>query len=133
MFKNILYKVVVVIVIAVTVLSSCGTSKRKQTAKSGAWSRDYRVEYNQRLSHNDRRINDLKISNHRDRVSAIEARNYNLKRKLDSFKANSRNEWEYFRREFNRDLKSIDKSIRDFNKENKKSKNSNNRQKSRRR
>jgi hypothetical protein len=133
MFKNIVYKVVVVIVIAVTVLSSCGTTKRNQTSKTDAWDNDYRVEYNQRLSHNDARINDLKISNHRDRVSAIEARNYNLKRKLDSFKANSRNEWEYFRREFNRDLKSIDKSIRDFNKENKKSKNSKNRQKSRRR
>ncbi|MDP3436732.1 MAG: hypothetical protein Q8S04_05775 [Bacteroidales bacterium] len=132
MFKNLTNKIVIVIIISITILSGCGLTVRQQPVKSRAWSRDYRIEYNQRLSHNERRINDLKSSNHRDRVYVIEARNNNMKRRLDSFKGNSRNEWDSFKREFDRDMRSVEKSIKDFNKGKKNNKNSNNRNNRRR-
>ena len=46
-----------------------------------------------------------------------------MRRRLDSFKGNSRNEWDSFRYEFDRDMKAVEKNIKDFNKGNKKSKN----------
>jgi len=127
MFNKRVTQIIIVIIISVTVLSGCGLTIRQHPSRSRGWDRDYRIEYNQRLSHNDRRINDLKSSNHRDRAIVIEVRNNNMRRRLDSFKGNSRNEWDSFRYEFDRDMKAVEKNIKDFNKANKKSKNKNNR------
>jgi len=127
MFKKTINQLIIVITISITVLSGCGLTVRQQPARSRSWNRDYRIEYNQRLSHNERRINDLKSSNHRDRVYVIEVRNNNMKRRLDSFKGNSRNEWDSFKREFDRDMRSIEKNIKDFNKGKNKDKNKNSR------
>jgi len=132
MFNKKLNPLVIVILISITILSGCGLTLRQQPVRSRAWDRDYRIEYHQRLSHNERRINDLKSSNHKDRVYVIEARNNNMKRRLDSFKGNSRNEWDSFKREFDRDMRSVEKSIKDFNKGKKNNKNSNNRNNRRR-
>ncbi|PKP00333.1 MAG: hypothetical protein CVU13_02165 [Bacteroidetes bacterium HGW-Bacteroidetes-8] len=132
MGKKIANKLVIVILISITILSGCGLTIRQQPVRSRAWDRDYRIEYNQRLSHNERRINDLKSSNQRDRVYVIEVRNNNMKRRLDSFKGNSRNEWDSFKHEFDRDMRSVEKSIKDFNKGKKDKKNNNNRNRRRR-
>jgi len=82
------------------------------------WERDYRRDYNNRLSYNERRINELKDSRHRERIYVIETRNNNMKKRLDSFKGNSRNEWDSFKREFNRDMRKVEKSIKSFTKSN---------------
>ncbi len=132
MLKKTINKLVIFTLISITILSGCGLTIRKQPVRSRAWDRDYRIEYNQRLSHNERRINDLKSSNHRDRVYIIEVRNNNMKRRLDSFNGNSRNEWDSFKHEFDRDMRSVEKSIKDFNKGKKNNNNSDNRNKRRR-
>lgn len=107
-----------IVIILFTALSGCGVSSRSRQNNMSQWERDYRRDYNNRLSYNERRINELKDSRHRERIYVIETRNNNMKKRLDSFKGNSRNEWDSFKREFNRDMRKVEKSIKSFTKSN---------------
>ncbi|HCT93217.1 MAG: hypothetical protein A2X19_03815 [Bacteroidetes bacterium GWE2_39_28] len=108
----------IIVIILFTALSGCGVSSRSRQNNMSQWERDYRRDYNNRLSYNERRINELKDSRHRERIYVIETRNNNMKKRLDSFKGNSRNEWDSFKREFNRDMRKVEKSIKSFTKSN---------------
>ena len=116
----------IIVIILFTALSGCGVSSRSRQNNMSQWERDYRRDYNNRLSYNERRINELKDSRHRERIYVIETRNNNMKKRLDSFKGNSRNEWDSFKREFNRDMKQVEKSIKSFSKNNNWNKNNSN-------
>jgi len=82
------------------------------------YSYDHRRDYDHRFQNNDRRISELRNSQHRDEVLVIEVRHNNMKKKLNEFKGNSRQEWNSFKREFNHDMKKVDKSLRGFSKRN---------------
>ncbi|PKO97093.1 MAG: hypothetical protein CVU12_02150 [Bacteroidetes bacterium HGW-Bacteroidetes-7] len=104
----------IIVIILFTALSGCGVTSRSNQKDMSQWERDYRRDYNNRLNYNERRINELKESRHRERVYVIETRNNDMKRKLDTFRGNSRDEWDSFKRGFNRDMRKVEKSIKSF-------------------
>lgn len=123
----------IIAIVLLTAITGCGVSSRRNQDNMSQWERDYRRDYNNRLNYNERRINELKESRHQERVYVIEKRNNDMKRRLDTFKGNSRNEWDSFKREFNRDIKKVEKSIKNFSKNNNWNKKNNSNKNNRRR
>lgn len=93
-------------------LPGCSVSKRGDYANTSQWEQEYRREYANQLNYNEKRIHELKDSRDWERISVIEERNNKMKRKLESFKGNSRNEWDSFKRGFNREMRKVEKGIK---------------------
>lgn len=106
-------------IIGALILSSCGVTVREEYNRPNrGYSHDYRRDYDYRLQNNERRIAEYRNSHRQDEVLVIEVRHNNMKRKLNEFKGNTKQEWDSFKREFNHDMKDLDKSLRGFKKRN---------------
>ncbi|MDD4293649.1 MAG: hypothetical protein PHI95_06975 [Bacteroidales bacterium] len=104
-------------IIGAMFLSGCGVTVREHHNRPGmGYSHDHRRDYDHRMQNNDRRIAELRNSNHRDDVLVIEVKHNNMKKKLNEFKGSTRHEWNSFKREFNHDMKDMDKSLKGFSK-----------------
>lgn len=108
-------------IIGVMIFSGCGITVREHHARpnAGYYQHNSR-QYDYRLQNNERRIASLRNGQHRDEVIVIEVKHNNMKRKLHEYKGTTRHEWESFRREFNHDMKDLDKSLKGFSKRGKK-------------
>jgi len=108
-------------IIGVMIFSGCGVTVRQHHARpnAGYYQHNSR-EYDYRLQNNERRIASLRNSQHRDEVIVIEVKHNNMKRKLHEYKGTTRHEWDSFKREFNHDMKGLEKSLKGFSKRNKK-------------
>ena len=106
-------------IIGAMFLSGCGVTVREHPNRPGmGYSYDHRRDYDNRFQNNDRRIAELRNSQHRDEVLVIEVRHNNMKKKLNEFKGNTKQEWNSFKREFDHDMKDVDKSLKGFSKRN---------------
>lgn len=106
-------------IIGALFLSSCGVTVREEhNLPNRGYSNDYRRDYDYRLQNNERRIAEYRNSHRQDEVLVIEVRHNNMKRKLNEFKGNTKQEWNSFKHEFNHDMKDLDKSLRGFKKRN---------------
>lgn len=109
-----------VAIIAVIVLSGCGITVRHHSdpmyQRPGP---DHRRAYELRMERNEREIARLKNSQQRDDIYVIELKHNDMKQKLNSFKGSTKKEWKSFKREFNHDMKGVEKSLDKFSKHNK--------------
>lgn len=113
--------IAVIGIIGAVLMSSCAAPVRDNHNRPNRnHSSDYRRGYERGLRNNERRISEFKNTKHRDDVLEVEARHNNLKRRLDEFKGNSKHEWKSFKKDFNHDIKNINKSLKGINKKNKK-------------
>jgi len=108
-------------VIALMVLSGCGLTVRHNPGqmhhKQGP---DHRRAYEMKMERNERRIANLRNSQHKEDIYVIEVRHGKMKQQLNNFKGSTKKEWKSFKREFNHDMKGVDKSLKDITKRNKK-------------
>lgn len=106
-------------IIGVIIMSGCGvTLRERHNHPEKGYSYDHKRDYDHRLQNNERRIAELRNTHHRDEVLVIEVRHNNMKKKLSEFKGNTKQEWTSFKREFNHDMKQVDKSLKGFSKRN---------------
>ncbi len=122
MYKHLnIRHIAAITVIALMILSGCGVTVRhhpdQMYHKPGS---DHRRAYELRMERNERRITELRNSQHKDEIYVIEVRHGNMKQKLNNFKGSTKKEWKSFKKEFNHDMKGVDKSLRDITKRNKK-------------
>jgi hypothetical protein len=105
------------VIIGAIILSGCGVTVREhQNRPNRGHSLDHRRDYDNRLHNNDRRIAELRNSKHRDEVFVIEVKHNNMKKKLNEFKGNTKQDWNIFKKKFNHDMKKIEKSLNKFSK-----------------
>lgn len=91
---------------------------------------NYRREMSDKFVANERSIAEFnaKIANekksakieYQKRIAELEQKNNNMKRKMDDYKVDTRENWESFKREFNSDMDNLGKSFKDFTVNNKK-------------
>jgi len=111
-----------VAIFASLALSGCGVTVRQHPrhVRHVVYVPDYRRDYEVRFNNNDRRISELRESQHRDKVVVIEVRNSNAKRRLNEFKGESKQEWDAFKHEMDQDVKAVEKSLKKISKNHKK-------------
>lgn len=108
-------------IIGAMIFAGCGVTVRQHHARPGTGYYQHNSrQYDYRIQNNERRIANLRNSQHRDEVIVIEVRHNNMKKKLREYKGTTRHEWDSFKREFNHDMKELDKSLKGFSKRNKK-------------
>jgi exonuclease VII large subunit len=101
----------------------------RRTANAEAW-KTMRDETTIKIKENEVRIEELRMKMKRpgktldavyeERIAALEQRNRDLKTRIDGYDANTASgDWETWKREFNRDMDSLGRSLRDFTVDNK--------------
>ncbi len=120
--KSIIKSLFAFAIIASLALSGCGVTVRQHPrhVKHVVYVPEYRRDYEVRFNNNDRRISELRESRHRDQVVVIEVRNNNAKRRFNEFKGQSKQEWNAFKHELDRDVRAVEKSLRKISKNHKK-------------
>jgi len=120
--KSIIKSLFAFAIIASLALSGCGVAVRQHPrhVRHVVYVPDYRRDYEVRFNNNDRRISELREGRHRDQVVVIEVRNSNAKRRFNEFKGQSKQEWNAFKHELDRDVRAVEKSLRKISKNHKK-------------
>ncbi|MFA5849172.1 MAG: hypothetical protein WC833_04780 [Bacteroidales bacterium] len=120
--KSIIKSLFAVVIIASLALSGCGVTVRQHPrhVRHVVYVPDYRRDYEVRFNNNDRRISELRESQHRDKIVVIEVRNSNAKRRFNEFKGESKQEWTAFKRELDRDVRAVEKSLKKISNNHKK-------------
>lgn len=143
--KKTLYILTLTLFVAVTTLTSCGSSQEKvDEAKADIESaeidlmkakEDYYKEYNEfkfqsdkQISDNATRIAELRLQSDKIKketkeeyektIVALEKRNEALQSKINEHKDESKDGWESFKREFSHDMDELGQSITDIGKNN---------------
>ena len=91
----------------------------------------FKKESEIKIKDNEQSITDLKVkhskmtakdnANYQEKVSALEAKNNNLKKKLTDYnKDGEQDKWTSFKNEFNHDMNELGKALKDFTVRNKK-------------
>lgn len=91
---------------------------------------NFRNESNTRIAENEKIIADMNAkmanekrqlkANYREQVAAIEQKNNNMKRKMSEYKADTKDNWEAFKTEFNYDMSEMSKALNNLVSNNKK-------------
>jgi hypothetical protein len=107
-------------IIALMTLSSCGVTVRDHPSNSnnGYYNSNIRSHKN-RIERNERRINELRNSQHRDKVAIIEIRHNKVKSQVNEFNGKTSKEWKSFKKEVNKDIKAVGKSLKKITKKRK--------------
>ena len=89
---------------------------------------EYRKDINDRIAANDATITDFnsRIENekkeakadYKRQVNDLEMKNRDLKRRMDEYKADGKDNWQKFKAEFNHDMDELGNSLRDLTKDN---------------
>lgn len=137
----------VVMMMSAAVFSSCDSpSKKAESLKENVTQakedlaqaqENYKIEVanlkkeaNQKISDNDNIIanfktqmatakKDLKAS-YEKQIAALEQKNSEMKKRMDEYKDDSKDNWASFKSEFNHDMDELGKSLKDFTVNNKK-------------
>lgn len=91
---------------------------------------DYKIETNEKLLANQKSIKEFNARIEKDKtaakaeykakIEALDRKNTDMKKKLDNFKANSKEDWQKFKDEFNHDMDELGNAFRDLTVNNKK-------------
>jgi peptidoglycan hydrolase CwlO-like protein len=89
---------------------------------------DYRKDINDRIAANDVTITDFNTRIEHDKkeirneykrqVNELEMKNRDLKRRMDEYKADGKDNWQKFKAEFNHDMDELGNALRDLTKDN---------------
>ena len=84
----------------------------------------FKMEANEQINNNDRRITELRIdmkSESKDaraldgkKIDALETRNHDLKVKLDGYNDDGKTDWQEFKKEFNHDMDGIGEAFKNI-------------------
>ena len=107
-------------IISVIILSGCGVTRSDHPSNSynGYYNSNIRSHKN-RIDRNERRIIELRNSQHKDKVAIIEIRHNKVKGQVNEFKGKSSKEWKSFKKQVNKDIKEVGKSLKKINKKRK--------------
>ncbi len=85
---------------------------------------NYRKETSEKISSNDQRILELKANianqkkevraDYQKKIAALEQKNQELRKKMDDYKADSKDNWEAFKKEFNHDMEELGNAFKDL-------------------
>jgi hypothetical protein len=85
---------------------------------------DYRTETANIIATNDKSINDFKARIAKDKkiakddynkkIADLERKNSDMKKRMDDYKADSRESWVQFKDQFSRDMEELGKAFKDF-------------------
>ena len=84
----------------------------------------YRVETNEKIIANEKSLLEFKIqvanekkevkAEYNRKIAELEAKNANMKRNMDEYKPDGKDNWENFKLEFNRDMNELGDALRDL-------------------
>lgn len=84
----------------------------------------FKLEANEQINSNERRITELRIEMKTEgkearaadekRIDALETRNHDLKIKLDNYNDDGKSDWQKFKAEFNHDMDAIGAAFKDI-------------------
>ena len=84
---------------------------------------NFRIEMAARIDANDKRIAELKANisherkevraDYKNRIDALEKKNRDLKKKMEVYNDNGRENWEIFKAEFNHDMDQLGQAFKD--------------------
>lgn len=84
----------------------------------------YRIATNERIAANDKALADLKAdletdkvkskAEYREKIAALELKNAEMKRKMEEYKADGRDNWENYKTEFSHDMDGLGDAFRDM-------------------
>jgi pyruvate/2-oxoacid:ferredoxin oxidoreductase beta subunit len=125
----------------ITLLTSCNTpaTKLEEAKEDVAESKEnlkdakeeyledleaYRAEENQRIAANNETIAQIKLqiekekavekSKHQKQIAELEAKNTEMKMKIDAYQADGKENWEHFKLEFKRDMDKLGSALKDL-------------------
>jgi len=88
---------------------------RMQTASTIEANNRNIAEFNARIEKEKSQVK----AEYRQKIADLEAKNNEMKKKLDGYQAEGKDQWESFKNEFNRDMDQLGKSISDLTSKNK--------------
>ena len=101
----------------------------KKEATAEEW-KQFKAETNIRIAENESRIAELKVkmkntgnsvdAMYAKKIEELEQKNTEIKNKVESYKNDSRDDWQSFRQEFNHDINQLSEALKDINVDNKK-------------
>jgi rubrerythrin len=84
----------------------------------------FKIDENKKIQSNDKNIADFKVriakkkkenrAQYEKKLSVLEQKNTDLKKRLNDFKDNGKDNWASFKREFNHDMEQLGKSLKNF-------------------
>lgn len=99
-------------------------SLEKANADYRAEIKNYRKETNDRIKSNNHRINKLKSraernevegkAERRQRISELEKKNTEMKKRMDNYQEDTRENWEKFKADFNHEMDELGSSLEDL-------------------
>ena len=101
----------------------------KKEATAQQW-KQFKAETNARIAENESRIAELKVKMNKTgnsidamyakNIEELELKNKEIKVKVDTYKNDSNDDWESFKREYNHDMDQLNQSLKDITVDNKK-------------
>ena len=101
----------------------------KKEATAQQW-KQFKAETNARIAENESRIAELKVKMNKTgnsidamyakNIEELELKNREIKVKVDTYKNDSNDDWESFKREYNHDMDQLNQSLKDITVDNKK-------------
>ena len=89
---------------------------RKETAKKIATNNQSITEFKARVNHDKK----FARADYNKKIADLEQKNHDMKKRMDDYKANGKENWETFKRELNHDMDELGKSFKDFTVKNEK-------------
>jgi hypothetical protein len=83
---------------------------RRETAARIAYNNESIAAFNKRIESEKAEVRD----EYRKAIKALEEKNTDMQRRLDSYKADGKDKWEIFKAEFNRDMDNLGKAFSDL-------------------